>query len=212
VSIAEIKPLLEDLQEISRLSRGKNDVVLNPPATQNQVSAMEQALGFSVHEELAAMYLVANGSAGAKNRILITHPFSTSEQCVEDYQNLRQMGEEEEKGGYFSETLNSPAYYNAYRKDTVKTEIYAKGWVPIGNDRTSDYIVVDHSPAQNGRAGQVIYVGMMEELVLISDSISGYLRFLIKHHKTLLKYEDTRSEIIRCALGRSRLVHFFKRL
>lgn len=215
-----ISHLLIELDKAYRSLEGLSDTVLNLPATQSDIAEYEELLGFQMCNELRSLFLCSNGSRGIsvdpfpvpRDSLFLTHPFSSLEQSAVDYKKLTEMGGFEKRGKFFEEKISSDRFANHHRVNAIKREPYSSKWIPIGNNRTGAYIIVDHDPGEGGVVGQVIFLDVLTEMVLVSDSIRDYLRLLLDNQDTLFSTEDSHSELIRIATRRSRVMHFFKRL
>jgi len=152
------------------------DVVLNPPATDQQLQTLEEAIGYALPDELVALYKITNGQQ---------KPFKVETQPGRYAVNL--MGHYD-----FLSTNEALAAYQFYRDITndygqlIDAEItvrdshpvdsvsWKKGWLPIAGSGANQ-IAVDLAPPDGGRYGQLIPIGADEfERFVISPSLAEF--------------------------------------
>lgn len=134
---------------------------LNPPATEEQVRAAEQALGYGLPEEMRASYLLHDGgyvpSSGERPEWGPPIEILPLRRIVEMREGLLECIDtwcdhqdgDEDCGCEWNERNGHPVRQG--------NSWYA-GWLPVHDGGDSSYRAVDMVPLRGGRVGQVISV------------------------------------------------------
>ena len=155
---------------------------VNPPATEQQIAAVEAAIGYEFPEDLRQLYLFANGQRDTlemAERPGVTgagpffgrYDFLSLEQALDQYRVW--LGIYEDEGENFSSVYN---WTRARAGDPVHGDYWRPGWFPFSHDSAGNSYAVDLSPAPGGTYGQVILIGRDEdERRVLAPSLGAFL-------------------------------------
>lgn len=150
--------------------------LLNPPAAEAQIAAVEREIGFAFPQDLRDLYLLADGQHlpdTAEVPLLFgQYGFVPLEEALEEYRTWKSVHDDEKDS--FSETYN---WTTARAGDPVHPDYWRPGWFPITLDWGGNAYAVDLSPAPGGTYGQVILIGRDEdERRVLAPSLSAFFR------------------------------------
>jgi cell wall assembly regulator SMI1 len=172
---------------------------LNPPATEEQLRAIEAELGYRLHCEVRAAYLRHDGTVhredggyerGANFAILnAMAAWIPLRFAIADWRTLKEFNSRLK----ITNPEMFPPYDDHWENLSVRPVSWDEGHFPIGDEGTSFRVFVDMVPAGRGQAGQIfgddgmaeakIYAPSFNTLIgAIADHLeSGTLQFNVSH-------------------------------
>ena len=154
----------------------------NPPATEAQIAAAEERIGYRLPDDLRALYRIADGQqemdvyaerhAGSPVAALFgQYVFVSLDEAVRDYGVWREIYDE--AGPNFRSEYG---WTTARAGDPVYPDYWHPGWFPFANDGGGNAYAVDLSPAPGGTYGQIILIGRDEdERRVLAPSLSAFM-------------------------------------
>lgn len=164
------------------------EAFLNPPASEAELLALQEEIGFDLPDDLKALYLKANGQidiyhaeSAEPGKVLTpffgAYDFISIERAVTSYRLWK--GIFDEYGETFHESFNEEII-GVRQGDPVYPEYWRPGWLPFSIDGGGNSYAVDLSPPPSGTYGQVIVIGSDEdERRVLAPSISAFLQFAL---------------------------------
>ena len=128
---------------------------LNPGATDDQVTALESELGFSLPDAFKASLAVHNGEDdGWPCKVFANHgAYLSTSRIVEEWRQRQQFGEDIEED---PEELLQQGVITV--DGPVKPKMFLRHWVPFMECNGDVFWAMDFSPAAGGTEGQIIQV------------------------------------------------------
>ncbi|MFK7907444.1 MAG: leucine-rich repeat domain-containing protein [Chitinophagales bacterium] len=146
---------------------------LNPPASEEQIQALEDALQKPLPEDLKNLYRWHNGESESFG-FFFGLPFLSIEDAWEEWKTWAEIADEG------NSTLDSAVI--SIPSDFVKENYANRFYLPIGKDYGGNNIAVDLDPDEKGIYGQLINSGRDEEMrYVIALSISDFMKFVLFH-------------------------------
>ncbi|MDA3647230.1 SMI1/KNR4 family protein [Saccharopolyspora indica] len=146
------------------------------PASEEDLAAAEERLGFEFPPDLRALYGIADGEGyEIINSLFDRHP----------WHSLEHVGDEEEDWLLFLEWKYEPqrsVVFDAEPPNAVRRSVLRPGWIQFANDTGGNWLAVDMDPGPEGRPGQVISIGVdhSEGPLYVADSVTTFLRRLVE--------------------------------
>jgi cell wall assembly regulator SMI1 len=162
------------------------EAFLNPPASEAELQTLQDEIGFTLPDDLRALYLKANGQvdvfrleSAAPGSIVMpffgAYDFISIDRALSNYRTWK--GIFEDYGNTFHESFNE-GIISVRNSDPVYSEYWRPGWLPFSIDGGGNSYAVDLSPPSGGTYGQVIVIGSDEDLRrVLAPSISRFLEF-----------------------------------
>jgi len=123
-------------------------VCLNPPATSQEISKAEDAVGQTFPEEIKIIYKLANGQKDGPNCapiFLEGYSFLPLKHVIEQWSIMQQLSN------------GDPDFSTLY---DIHGAVHGYGWmpkwIPIGYHISGDLVCLDYDPTALGRKGQII--------------------------------------------------------
>ena len=168
----DIAPVLGRLDAWYAAHLAADKYVFNPPATDAQIDAFEQLVGFKMPHSYRQLYRWHNGENDDRWGHIYGLPLLPLEQAAADWQQwkrtLAEFGGNRYAipGGAWPEGAVDPAYINP-------------AWIPLTNDGSSGHIGLDFDPWPGGRFGQVILFGRDEDVkIVLAQSLGQFLEWI----------------------------------
>ena len=118
---------------------------LNPPATAEQLSELEQLLGFALPSALREMLAIHNGQAGDAGYLFDGQEFLSAERIAQEWTVWKKLLDDKTFAGNRSRAEKG-----------IRNDWWHPGWVPFTGNGCGDHFCIDTQPAEGGEAGQVI--------------------------------------------------------
>lgn len=118
---------------------------LNPPASDADILALEQALGARLPADYVASLKVHNGQAGKGGGLIDNADLLSTTAVLQEWNVWKELFD----GGEFRT-------YHSRPDAGVKAGWWNPAWVPITHNGAGDHFCIDLDPAGGGSAGQVI--------------------------------------------------------
>lgn len=170
----DIAPVLARLDAWYAVHLAADKYMFNPPATDVQLDAFEQLVGFRMPRSYRQLYKWHNGENDDRWGHIYGLPLLTLEHAAADWKSwtstLAAFGGNRYAipGGGWPEGAVDPAYINPR-------------WIPLTNDGSSGHIGLDFDPWPGGRAGQVILYGRDEDVkVVLAESLGQFLDWVAR--------------------------------
>ena len=168
----DIAPVLARLDSWYAANLPQDRYVFNPPATDAQLDAFEQALGFEMPRSYRQLYKWHDGENDDRWGHIYGLPILPLERAAADWQQWKSTlaafdgNRYPVVGGAWPEGAVDPAYTNP-------------AWIPLTNDGSSGNIGLDFDPWPGGRVGQVILFGRDEDVkVVLAESLGQFLNWV----------------------------------
>lgn len=117
---------------------------LNPPATDEQISQLEEKLGAKLPADFIACLKVHNGQSGFAS-IFDGMEFLSCEEIHNQWQVWKELLD----GGDFDDFSSEP-------EAEIKDDWWNPKWIPFTHNGGGDHLCIDLDPAASGSVGQVI--------------------------------------------------------
>ncbi|MGW5867330.1 SMI1/KNR4 family protein [Streptomyces sp. NPDC055239] len=155
---------------------------LPAPRDAEEIKDLERALGVRLPDDLRALYAVADGDGGdGGSRLFDRHPWLRLDQLVALHHADRWWAAGDT---WKHHTLGS---VRSERSDglphaTVRSSADRPGWIIFAESTGGDFLAVDMDPAEGGRPGQVIRIGLHHDNgpVYVADSVTELLRLQLE--------------------------------
>jgi cell wall assembly regulator SMI1 len=116
---------------------------MRPGASEGEIRAAEEQLGFTFPRGVRQWYAMHNGSESCA--LLEYWDFYSLAEIVEAWKVLKEIYDT----GFFDEFHSDPV-------GPIRTEWWHPAWLPITGEPRGDHLCLDLAPAQGGHKGQVI--------------------------------------------------------
>jgi len=121
---------------------------LNPPATDDEISFVENLVGQQFPEELKQIYRMANGQQEAEACVPLFYQgyvFLPLASVVDQWEVMKQLHDE------------SPSFGDLYHiQGAVNGYHWSPNWIPIAYFISGDLLCIDYTPTEKGVVGQVV--------------------------------------------------------
>ncbi|NBE51707.1 SMI1/KNR4 family protein [Streptomyces boluensis] len=146
--------------------------VLPAPREAQMIEDLEQALSVRLPDDLRALYAVADGDDGLG--IFDRHPWQSLREVVAWHQADRWWA----VGGTWKHHTLGSARSDGLPQPRVRSSADRPGWIIFAESTGGDFLAVDMDPAEGGRPGQVIRIGLHHDdgPVYVADSVTELLR------------------------------------
>ncbi|NUP37392.1 MAG: SMI1/KNR4 family protein [Streptomyces sp.] len=149
--------------------------VLPAPWNAEEIEDYERKLGAPLPEDLRALYAVADGDGGDDGaRLFDRHIWLAIDQLV-SFRHADRWWAAGDSWQYH--TLGS-ARSDGLPRARARSSADRPGWIIFAESTGGDFLAVDMDPAEGGRPGQVIRVGLHHDdgPVYVADSVTELLR------------------------------------
>lgn len=170
--------------------RGPGLETLPVPRSADEIEYAERALGVQLPDDLRALYAVADGDGGDDGRrIFDRHIWLSLPQVV----SLHHADHWWAAGDTWKYHTLGSVRSDGMPRTTVRSSADRPGWIVFAESTGGDFLAVDMDPAEGGRPGQVIRVGMHHDdgPVYVADSVTELLRL----HLAALERGDYRCDV-----------------
>jgi len=145
---------------------------LNLPASQDQVSSLEQRLDVSLPESFKSYLLTFDGQhLDYLMPLLGYNCFLSIKEIIEFWEMQVSTFEDEEIISHLTENKVKPMFWN-------------KKWIPISDFEASNRLILDLDPGKNGLSGQIIkhYPGVDLESneIVVANSFDEFSKEILK--------------------------------
>ncbi|MDX3231508.1 SMI1/KNR4 family protein [Streptomyces sp. ME19-01-6] len=159
--------------EPGRLERFED--VLPGPWNAEEIEDYERKLGVPLPDDLRALYAVADGDGGDDgSRLFDRHIWLDLDQLV----SFRHADHWWAAGDTWQYHRLGSVRSDGLPRATVRSSADRPGWIVFADSTGGDFLAVDMDPAEGGRPGQVIRVGLHHDdgPVYVADSVTELLR------------------------------------
>jgi cell wall assembly regulator SMI1 len=168
----DIAPVLARLDAWYAAHLQADKYAFNPPATDAQIDAFEQLVGFEMPRSYRQLYRWHDGENDDRWGHIYGLPLLPLKQAASDWQQwkrtLAEFGGNRYAipGGAWPVGAVDPAYINPR-------------WIPLTSDGSGNHIGLDFDPWPGGRMGQVILFGRDEDVkVVLAESLGKFLEWI----------------------------------
>lgn len=120
---------------------------LNPPASDVDISELEQKLGVNLPVDFINCLKVHNGQMGRSDWLFGGNEFLSTKNILMSWSTWLDLLED----GDFDGKVAKPDV-------GIQKVWWTKGWIPFATNGGGDYLCIDLSPSKSGNSGQVIKV------------------------------------------------------
>ncbi|WP_433180521.1 SMI1/KNR4 family protein [Actinoallomurus sp. CA-150999] len=149
---------------------------LPEPASEEDLSAVEEELGVALPPDLRALYGIADGDGGLVNPLFDR----------QEWLPLAEIGDLDDEWLEIAQEWQREPWrrtvFDTQPPNTVRRSPLRPGWIRFAFDTGGNWLAVDMDPGPNGRPGQVIAVGVdyTEGPTYVTDSVTTFLRRLVE--------------------------------
>lgn len=173
------------------------DLKLRPPATEEDLAALERGIGLKLPDDLRRVYLLNNGQESyTLPGVFMGMTFIGPEEVLATWQSWKENEP-------FDPEIDEE--YSAYPPKAVKAGYFRRARVPFAHDYGNNFIGLDLDPGPTGILGQVITYGR-DELVAycVASSFSQFLEWLLVQYRSgnyrVLEIENGGHQIVPATL------------
>ncbi|MBA0166831.1 MULTISPECIES: SMI1/KNR4 family protein [Pectobacterium] len=139
---------------------------LNPPATEQEIGALEHALGISLPEDYKACLRIHNGQDTYSGGLFENAEFLSTHAVREQWEIWQSLLSD----GQFEGIQSSP-------EDGIKADWWNTKWIPFTHNGGGDHYCLDLDPAPGGQHGQIITMWHdMDEREKLSSSFAHWFQ------------------------------------
>lgn len=120
---------------------------LNPPATDADITTLEQQLGVTLPADYVQVLRQHNGQRGLADGLFDGQEFLSTQNVLAQWQIWKGLHDT----GAFNGQRSSPA-------PGVRDDWWNPRWIPFTHDGSGNHLCLDLDPAEGGTVGQVITV------------------------------------------------------
>ena len=136
---------------------------LNPPATNEEIEELKNALGVDLPDDFISVLKIHNGQKGDSAWLFDSQEFLSTKRIIEEFNTWKNLLESELQG-----KISTP-------DDGVKSDWWNTSWIPFTSDGCGDHYCIDLSPTANGTKGQIITLWYeLAEREIVSKSFSSW--------------------------------------
>ena len=136
---------------------------LNPPATNEEIEELKNALGVDLPDDFISVLKIHNGQKGDSAWLFDSQEFLSTKRIIEEFNTWKNLLETELQG-----KISTP-------DDGVKSDWWNTSWIPFTSDGCGDHYCIDLSPTANGTKGQIITLWYeLAEREIVSKSFSSW--------------------------------------
>jgi cell wall assembly regulator SMI1 len=160
---------------------------LNPPASDEQIAALEQALGVALPEDYTASLKVHNGQSGPGGGMFDGSLYLSADEVLAQWAVWKDL----QRDGPFDEFRSDPV-------NGIKDDWWNPAWIPFTHDGSGNHLCLDLDPAGAGRPGQIITMwhDMAERELLVPDFGSWFKAYTKGVFAGEYVYSDAYSALI----------------
>lgn len=118
---------------------------LNPPATDAEITTLEQQLGVTLPADYVQVLRQHNGQRGLADGLFDGQEFLSTQNVLAQWQIWKGLHDT----GEFQALHSSPAA-------GVRDDWWNPRWIPFTHDGSGNHLCLDLDPAEDGSVGQVI--------------------------------------------------------
>jgi cell wall assembly regulator SMI1 len=125
-------------------SEGLED--LNPPAADDEIASLEEAIGCQLPAEFIQFLKIHDGQSGDAGWLIDGSELLSTERIFSEWTVWNDLL----KGGDFDDAKSEP------NSDQMKSDWWNAKWVPFTYDGSGNHLCIDLDPAPGGKVGQII--------------------------------------------------------
>jgi cell wall assembly regulator SMI1 len=168
----DIKPVLARLDAWYAANLDPDRYVFNPPATDAQLDAFEQLVGFELPRSYRQLYKWHDGENDDRWGHIYGLPLLPLKQALADWKSWKTILAELGGNRYAVAGASWPEY-------TIDPAYINSGWIPLTSDGSGGHIGLDFDPWPSGRVGQVVLYGRDEDVkVMLAESLGQFLNWV----------------------------------
>jgi len=166
------------VSEIDQLLQGRFPELgksMNAPASEVEIKAFEEKIGWSLPEDLREFYRIHNGESEEVG-FFFGLPFLSLTGAAFEWEAWASIADEGESG------LDTNV--SSVPDQHIKENYANRNYIPISKDFGGNNLGVDLDPGPLGKRGQVINFGRDEEMrFVIAESLTEFLEFILAQLK-----------------------------
>lgn len=168
----DITPVLARLDAWYTANLEPDRYVFNPPATDAQLDAFEQMVGFKLPRSYRQLYKWHDGENDDRWGHIYGLPLLPLKQALADWKSWKTTLAELGGNGYAVEGASWP-------EGNIDPAYINPGWIPLTSDGSGGHIGLDFDPWPSGRVGQVIIYGRDDDVkVVLAESLGQFLNWV----------------------------------
>ncbi|BEN51430.1 MULTISPECIES: SMI1/KNR4 family protein [Serratia] len=118
---------------------------LGPPATDEDIATLEQALGLSLPADFVACMKIHNGQHGISHGLFDECEFLSTSRIIQEWRIWKGLLD----GGDFEGAESCP-------QSGIRPEWWSPAWIPFTYNGAGDHLCIDLAPTDVGIPGQII--------------------------------------------------------
>lgn len=154
---------------------------LNPPATDEEIAALEAALGTRLPRDFVDCLKIHNGQSEAAGGLLDNSEFLSTDAILDQWQVWKDLLESGDFDGIESEP-----------EEGIRSDWWNARWIPFTHNGGGDHYCLDMAPDQAGHAGQVIT--MWHDMAAREIQAASFAAWFQKYVAAVVAGEYTYSE------------------
>lgn len=143
---------------------------LNPPATDEQIQRLQEALGRTLPDDYVACLKIHNGQATNGGGMFDGSEFLSTDEILAQWTVWKELLD----GGDFADIKSDPA-------SGIRDDWWNAGWIPFTHNGGGDHLCLDLVPETSGSLGQVITMWHDSgERELVAPNFENWFKSYIK--------------------------------
>jgi cell wall assembly regulator SMI1 len=135
----------EKLEEFLKINNNELFFDLNPPATETEISKLENQLGVLLPLDFKKCLKVHNGQKGDANGLFRDLEFMSTHRILNEWLVWKDLLD----SGDFNNKKSTPA-------SGIKSDWWNPKWIPFTYNGGGDHLCLDLDPTHEGHTGQII--------------------------------------------------------
>lgn len=159
---------------------------LNPPATNEEIEELKNALGVDLPDDFISVLKIHNGQKGDSAWLFDSQEFLSTHRIIEEFNTWKNLLETELQG-----KISTP-------DDGVKSDWWNVNWIPFTSDGCGDHYCIDLSPTANGTKGQIItlWYELAEREIVSKSFFSWFDEYIEQLYSGDLVYSKEYNSIV----------------
>lgn len=141
-----------------------------PPATEDELTKLEETIGSPLPQDFRQFYLQHNGHEETPTGLIYGLPILSLAGIEEHWQMIAEI----------AETSKASQFDKCMSGQKIKPLRASRGWIPFSEDCSGNYLGIDLDPDKDGHVGQVINFGSDEhEKHVLAKSFTEFLAWIV---------------------------------
>ena len=143
----------------------------NPPATEDELTKLEETIGRTLPLDFRQFYLLHDGHEETSTGLIYGLPILSLSGIEEHWQMVAEI----------ADTSKPSQFDKCMSGKKIKPIQASRGWIPFSEDCSGNFLGVDLDPDSEGHVGQVINFGSDErEKYVLAKSFTEFLGWIFE--------------------------------